>query len=129
MNRRSFLSTILALGVAPAIVRADSLMRIVPLRTTIISSWADGALLDVETDAVGLTYGSVTLSAIVDDLLQRSGLKPYMYDVSALARDNVRGLGVVAEASLSSVVGLLQRSYFFDLQISNGMIIATKRAA
>lgn len=30
MNRRGFLSGILALGVAPAIVRADSLMRIVP---------------------------------------------------------------------------------------------------
>src|SRR5574343_1126621 len=30
MNRRHFLGSILALGVAPAIVRADSLMRIVP---------------------------------------------------------------------------------------------------
>ena len=30
MNRRGFLGSILALGVAPAIVRADSLMRIVP---------------------------------------------------------------------------------------------------
>jgi hypothetical protein len=30
MNRRGFLSSILALGAAPAIVRADSLMRIVP---------------------------------------------------------------------------------------------------
>lgn len=31
MNRRGFLGSILALGAAPAIVRADSLMRIVPL--------------------------------------------------------------------------------------------------
>lgn len=30
MNRRGFLGSILALGAAPAIVRADSLMRIVP---------------------------------------------------------------------------------------------------
>ena len=30
MNRRSFLSSCLALAAAPAIVRADSLMRIVP---------------------------------------------------------------------------------------------------
>ena len=30
MDRRGFLSSILALGAAPAIVRADSLMRIVP---------------------------------------------------------------------------------------------------
>ena len=31
MNRRGFLTSILAAGVAPAIVRADSLMRIVPM--------------------------------------------------------------------------------------------------
>lgn len=31
MNRRGFLTSILALGAAPAIVRADSLMRIVPM--------------------------------------------------------------------------------------------------
>lgn len=30
MNRRGFMGSILALGAAPAIVRADSLMRIVP---------------------------------------------------------------------------------------------------
>jgi len=30
MNRRGFLSGIIALGAAPAIVRADSLMRVVP---------------------------------------------------------------------------------------------------
>lgn len=36
MNRRSFLGTILALGVAPAIVRVDSLMRVVPVDTTIL---------------------------------------------------------------------------------------------
>ena len=30
MNRRGFLGSILALGAAPAIVRADSLMRIIP---------------------------------------------------------------------------------------------------
>lgn len=36
MNRRGFLGSILALGVAPAIVRADSLMRVVPRNTGII---------------------------------------------------------------------------------------------
>ena len=30
MNRRGFLSSIIALGAAPAIVRADSIMRIMP---------------------------------------------------------------------------------------------------
>jgi hypothetical protein len=37
-TRRGFLGSILALGVAPAIVRADSLMRIVPRETTILSA-------------------------------------------------------------------------------------------
>jgi len=37
MNRRSFLSSILALGAAPAIVRADSLMRIVPRGLLVVS--------------------------------------------------------------------------------------------
>lgn len=36
LTRRGFLSTILAAAVAPAIVRADSLMRIVPRDATII---------------------------------------------------------------------------------------------
>lgn len=35
MNRRGFLGSILALGAAPAIVRADSLMRLVPVDTLI----------------------------------------------------------------------------------------------
>lgn len=43
MNRRSFLGTILAAAVAPAIVRADSLMRIVP-RETLLFMDADIAL-------------------------------------------------------------------------------------
>lgn len=38
MNRRSFLATILASAVAPAIVRADSLMRIVPRETLVIAT-------------------------------------------------------------------------------------------
>ena len=36
MNRRSFLSSILLTATAPAIVRADSLMRIVPRDTSIL---------------------------------------------------------------------------------------------
>jgi hypothetical protein len=41
MNRRGFLQSILALGVAPAIVRADSLMRVNPRETTVVlaSEW------------------------------------------------------------------------------------------
>ena len=41
MNRRSFLGSILAAAVAPAIVRADSLMRIVPRETVLIDPWFD----------------------------------------------------------------------------------------
>lgn len=36
MNRRGFLGSILALGAAPAIVRADSLMRIIPREATVL---------------------------------------------------------------------------------------------
>jgi len=36
MNRRGFLGSILALGAAPAIVRADALMRVVPVEATFI---------------------------------------------------------------------------------------------
>ena len=57
MNRRGFLTSILALGAAPAIVRADSLMRIVPRETGIISAaeytWTQvgGTILINSTDA------------------------------------------------------------------------------
>lgn len=37
MNRRGFLQTCLALAAAPAIVRADSLMRVVPRNTTVLT--------------------------------------------------------------------------------------------
>lgn len=37
-TRRSFLGSILALGAAPAIVRADALMRVVPVGTTVLNA-------------------------------------------------------------------------------------------
>lgn len=40
MNRRGFLASCLALGAAPAIVRADSLMRIMPVETEILPASA-----------------------------------------------------------------------------------------
>lgn len=43
MNRRGFLSSILALGVAPAIVRADSLMRIIPRETSVFVAGIESA--------------------------------------------------------------------------------------
>ncbi len=36
MNRRGFLGSIIALGAAPAIVRADALMRIVPRDASVL---------------------------------------------------------------------------------------------
>lgn len=39
MNRRSFLGSILAAAVAPAIVRADSLMRIVPRSALVLDPY------------------------------------------------------------------------------------------
>ena len=41
MNRRGFLGSILALGVAPAIVRADSLMRVVPREMVMLTAGWD----------------------------------------------------------------------------------------
>jgi len=73
MNRRSFMSSILALGVAPAIVRADSLMRIVPRETLILPT------LDLH-----ISGRSNLLCSIVGDILNRSGFDPSMYDLSAL---------------------------------------------
>lgn len=37
MDRRGFMGSILALATAPAIVRADSLMRVIPVETKILS--------------------------------------------------------------------------------------------
>jgi hypothetical protein len=45
MDRRGFLGVILAAAAAPAIVRADSLMRIIPMETKLIIEWDLGASL------------------------------------------------------------------------------------
>lgn len=47
MNRRGFLQTCLTLAAAPAIVRVDSLMRVIPLETTVLTEAAlEEAILD-----------------------------------------------------------------------------------
>lgn len=51
MNRRGFLGSILALGAAPAIVRADSLMRIVPIQTTV---WQVVGVREDLSDVLGI---------------------------------------------------------------------------
>jgi hypothetical protein len=59
MNRRGFIGSILAAAVAPAIVRADSLMRIVPRETTILLVGpAGGRAIYIAQGATGLGTGA-----------------------------------------------------------------------
>lgn len=62
MNRRGFLGSILAAAAAPAIVRADSLMRIVPAETSVLV-WpiggASNAVLASPTFTGAVTYRGV----------------------------------------------------------------------
>ena len=46
MNRRGFISTILALGAAPAIVRADSLMRLGPAQTELLLPFSQEIIIN-----------------------------------------------------------------------------------
>lgn len=76
MNRRSFLGAIIASATAPAIVRADSLMRIVPRETLVLGAndftvefWARPGIVNVfieqEVDIIEVQ----TIGAPVRDLL------------------------------------------------------------
>lgn len=66
MIRRSFLKTILALGAAPAIVRADSLMRIVPRDLDVLSADTRTALAAAAGDSWMSRVVSVTQEAFAD---------------------------------------------------------------
>ncbi len=48
MDRRGFLGSILAACVAPAIVRADSLMRIIPRETSILLNYDEWCLTEIQ---------------------------------------------------------------------------------
>ena len=72
MDRRGFLSSVLALGVAPAIVRADSLMRVVPRSAGFVlgaqpPGWIGGIVTRAQGGFIydGLVY-SVT-GCVLDD--------------------------------------------------------------
>lgn len=72
MNRRGFLGTILALGAAPAIVRADSLMRIIvpgrPILDVDYINWiTKEALANLENNLAFHNSGIITL----EDYMQR----------------------------------------------------------
>ena len=75
MNRRGFLASCLALAAAPAIVRADSLMRIVPIETTVVPA-IDPLVAKLMADeaeraafAAGLQIREVTVMDIGTGLL------------------------------------------------------------
>jgi hypothetical protein len=67
MNRRGFLGSILALGAAPAIVRADSLMRVVPVDTLVFNSAE--MVIDI-TPTVDFTVAPPNLSEIISATLR-----------------------------------------------------------
>ena len=50
MNRRGFLAGILSLGVAPAIVRADSLMKIVPRNVELLLPYSEDITINQMRD-------------------------------------------------------------------------------
>lgn len=58
MNRRGFLSAILAAGAAPAIVRADSLMRVVPRETLVLA--AEAPYLSADASMARTLFGALT---------------------------------------------------------------------
>lgn len=72
MNRRGFLSGILAAAIAPAIVRADSLMRIVPLDTTILTA-TYGDVVDRYV-ITGVTEG-ISETILTMDQIMREALR------------------------------------------------------
>lgn len=58
MNRRGFLASCLALGAAPAIVRVDSLMRVVSRETLVLT--AEAPYLSAEASMARTLFGALT---------------------------------------------------------------------
>lgn len=64
INRRGFLSSCLALAAAPAIVRSDSLMRIIPREVEVLTFRGPIAALDLAHENILLTPAFVTREAL-----------------------------------------------------------------
>ena len=67
MNRRGFLASILALGAAPAIVRADSLMKIIPRSAEVLMPYEESIVIDQMRDLEffeGLQWSEVDIDAM-----------------------------------------------------------------
>ena len=89
MNRRGFIGSILALGASPAIVRADALMRIVPLDVVVVSEgWS----------AEGIQFYESDLTLTLDDFSRRF-IQPAM---AALVQDVERDVLSCLPSRLSS---------------------------
>ena len=100
MNRRGFLGSILALGAAPAIVRADALMRIIPRDASVLYV-LDSSVQFYESD-LALTldefssrYIQPAMAIIRQDIenemlslcgIPLSGLRPAQATVSRLSK-------------------------------------------
>lgn len=70
--------------------------------------------------------GNATLASIVADLLQKAGLKPDDYDVSALS-DSVDGYIIQENMSIRNALEQLTTAFFFDIIESNGVLTCTPR--
>ena len=73
-----------------------------------------------------LTAGSVTLSSIVDDLGDRSGLAVSEYDTAELS-DTVNGYIVTSPMPARSAIEPLQKAYFFDSAEIDNVLTYIKR--
>lgn len=81
MNRRGFMGSILALGAAPAIVRADSLMRIIAPETL------------VEEVPFELDFTAQELTLSMDEFSRLYIIPTMRVLVSGIESDILRGLG------------------------------------
>ncbi|UTC29066.1 putative tail protein [Brevundimonas phage vB_BpoS-Marchewka] len=107
---------------------------------TVVSQYADpangqivtyGGTQGVQVIRKGLTVKaeSTTLAGLVALLLNRAGLTPAQYDLTALQTQPVRGYGWASLSDLRSVLAQLRMLYMFDLVERNGVMVGVMRGA
>ena len=97
------------------------------------SIWPEGKpyLIAFDQSSVKRLYfasgaGGQTLSAVVADLSDRSGLTISQYDTSALT-DIVDGYAIARQTSVRSAIDALRPAYYFDAVESEGLVKFVKR--
>ena len=85
MNRRGFLGSILAAAAAPAIVRADSLMRIVPVDTIALETGELWVTDLIRYDGLDLAAKLRLQGQLVRELIRYGAIKPYEQANSIIA--------------------------------------------